>query len=138
VLHFDIRKENIVCNISNNIFTIKLIDFGTSKIHFHEQKIYGQLGTLVYLPPEIIKGEKYSEKTDIWVLGILAYYLLYGVQLFEGNSINEIKNNIVSLQIPIDTTNQDKQFQQINKIIVRCLERDKHKRAKIEEISTFL
>ena len=138
VLHFDIRKENIVCNVSNNIFKIKLIDFGTSKIYFHEQKIYGQLGTLAYLPPEIIKGEKYSEKTDIWALGVLAYYLLYGVQLFEGNSINEVKNNIVSLQIPIDTTNQDKQFQQINKLIVRCLERDKHKRAKIEEISTFL
>lgn len=30
-------------------------------------------GTLDYVPPEIVKGDYYDEKVDIWSLGVLCY-----------------------------------------------------------------
>jgi serine/threonine protein kinase len=30
-------------------------------------------GTPIYVSPEILKGDKYDEKIDIWSIGILTY-----------------------------------------------------------------
>lgn len=36
------------------------------------------LGSPLYMPPEIIKREKYDNKVDIWSAGIVAYILVSG------------------------------------------------------------
>lgn len=40
-------------------------------------------GTLDYLSPEMIRGEKYDESVDIWAIGIILYELLVGKPPFE-------------------------------------------------------
>jgi aurora kinase len=40
-------------------------------------------GTLDYVPPEIIKGNYYDEKVDIWSLGVLIYEMALGYAPFE-------------------------------------------------------
>jgi serine/threonine protein kinase len=40
-------------------------------------------GTPFYLSPEILKGQRYDEKVDLWAIGILAYELLLGKSPFE-------------------------------------------------------
>lgn len=40
-------------------------------------------GTLDYLSPEMIRGEKYDESVDIWAIGIIMYELLVGKPPFE-------------------------------------------------------
>ena len=35
-------------------------------------------GTLDYVPPEIVNGDYYDEKVDIWSLGVLCYELATG------------------------------------------------------------
>ena len=32
------------------------------------------------MPPEALKDNKYSVKSDIWALGVIAYELVFGVQ----------------------------------------------------------
>lgn len=39
-------------------------------------------GTLDYVPPEIIKGNYYDEKVDIWSLGVLIYEMAIGYAPF--------------------------------------------------------
>ncbi|MEN8904336.1 MAG: serine/threonine-protein kinase [Clostridiales bacterium] len=73
ILHRDIKEENIF--ISNKgIF--KLGDFSVSK--FISEKSYAQtkVGTLNYMPPEIIQGKAYNQSADIYSLGIVLYKLL--------------------------------------------------------------
>lgn len=40
-------------------------------------------GTLDYVPPEIVEGDLYDERVDIWSLGVLCYELTTGKAPFE-------------------------------------------------------
>ena len=37
-------------------------------------------GTLDYVPPEIVTGEFYDEKADVWCLGVLCFELCTGIR----------------------------------------------------------
>lgn len=41
------------------------------------------------MPPEIVKGDYYDERVDVWSLGILIYELSFGFAPFEGNDTQE-------------------------------------------------
>lgn len=54
-------------------------------------------GTYEYLAPEILQGEKYNEKIDIWSLGVLFFEMLNGITPFEVFMIQESHFNQKSL-----------------------------------------
>ncbi|CAE6970396.1 PEPKR2, partial [Symbiodinium sp. CCMP2456] len=96
IVHRDIKPRNWVYEAERNI--LKLIDFGFSAkcLMLHEGRgakiegsaqLKGCLGTLGYLAPEVISSaassEAYSEKCDIWSLGVVLLELLRGVCVFE-------------------------------------------------------
>jgi serine/threonine protein kinase len=41
-------------------------------------------GTLDYVPPEIVIGDYYDERVDVWSLGVLIFELTFGYPPFEG------------------------------------------------------
>lgn len=55
-------------------------------------------GSPHYLPPEIVLGQKYGPKVDIWSLGVLLYVSLTGRFPFSGSNVEEIYDAIVSLE----------------------------------------
>ena len=68
-----IKKEN-----GQNI--IKLTDYGENK-RFITLSNYGNthgVGTDFYMAPEILKGEEYNYKVDLWNIGIIIYRLYFG------------------------------------------------------------
>jgi len=48
------------------------------------------VGSPIYMAPEILKGEPYDNRCDIWSLGINLYELLFGTCPFEERSINKL------------------------------------------------
>jgi len=53
----------------------------------HEGKLRETLcGTPLYLSPEMLQGERYDDKIDIWALGAMGY------ELFTGQNPFNIKN----------------------------------------------
>jgi aurora kinase len=79
VMHRDIKPENILVGIHGEL---KISDSGWS-VHAPGNRRRTMCGTLDYLPPEIVKEQWYSNKVDLWSLGILMYEFLVGVAPFE-------------------------------------------------------
>ncbi len=76
IIYRDLKPENIM--ISDEGF-IKLIDFGLAKqLNNREEKIGYICGTNEYIPPEVVRKEKYSFNFDWWGFGILMFELLVG------------------------------------------------------------
>ncbi|KAF2437832.1 serine/threonine-protein kinase-like protein [Karstenula rhodostoma CBS 690.94] len=87
VMHRDIKPENILVGIHGEI---KISDFGWS-VHAPNNRRNTMCGTLDYLPPEMLLGRGkdnfYSEKVDLWSLGVLTYEFLVGEAPFEDTQI---------------------------------------------------
>jgi serine/threonine protein kinase len=43
-----------------------------------------------FIAPEIVKGEKYSTKSDVWAIGMIYHQLLFGEPYFKGKNDYEI------------------------------------------------
>ena len=68
LIHRDLKPDNIF--ISED-YKVKIGDFGISKKLIGTKHAKTLVGTKNYTAPEIIKGEKYSNKVDIWSLGCI-------------------------------------------------------------------
>jgi serine/threonine protein kinase len=97
LIHRDIKPANIMaCFQGGEHDVVKLLDFGLVK----ELAVDGEaqltgvstlLGTPQYMPPEsILQPGAADARSDIYALGAVAYYLLAGVDVFEGNSVIQL------------------------------------------------
>ncbi|XP_064621307.1 ribosomal protein S6 kinase alpha-5-like isoform X2 [Lineus longissimus] len=107
VIYRDIKLENILLDAQGHVV---LTDFGLSKEFLpHEKtyKAYSFCGTIEYMAPEVVKGDKtgHDFAVDWWSLGVLTYELLTGASPFtvdgEKNSQTEISKRILKAQPPI-------------------------------------
>lgn len=100
ITHRDMKPENIllVSDDPNN-FTIKIADLGFAQKFDKETGLDLVLGTPLYMSPELIKHEKYSEKVDVWSMGVITYQLLSGCTPFDGRNIKKINFNICNKEL---------------------------------------
>jgi calcium-dependent protein kinase len=66
-----------------------VLDFG-SAYHFRfSNRMSEFFGTTNYVAPEVIKG-KYTEKCDIWSIGVILYTMIAGMPPYQGKDETEI------------------------------------------------
>ncbi|GAB2708264.1 protein kinase domain-containing protein [Aliiglaciecola aliphaticivorans] len=85
MLHQDIRPENIMIDLNG---TVKIIDFGSTMVAGIEELGREQLklafpGTALYMAPEYFLGEVGTQRSDLFSLGVLSYYMLSGRYPYE-------------------------------------------------------
>jgi serine/threonine-protein kinase ULK2 len=80
----------------------KICDFGFAKYFGEGGKMAKTcVGTPIYMSPQVLKQKNYSNKTDIWSLGVVYYELLFGRLPFVGKSEDEIFKQINRGQLAI-------------------------------------
>lgn len=80
----------------------------------------------------MIKKEEYDQSADIWSIGILTYELLVGKIPFNIWSNYDLQQ-IVDREIVFPTNYVDMSETSID-FIKKCLERDPHKRIKLDQL----
>ncbi|CDW78665.1 protein kinase domain containing protein [Stylonychia lemnae] len=129
VAHRDIKPENILYIYED---LVKVSDFTLAmRIESEDECVYGQEGTIYYLPPESLAYEKYKPKPmDIWAFGVSLYNYLTLKQPFFGELEEEIKNRIL---------NEEPQYfdwfsDDLKDLLKKVLEKDPNKRLDINGV----
>ncbi|CAK8676999.1 unnamed protein product [Clavelina lepadiformis] len=81
VVHRDLKPENLLYSDDSETSTLKVADFGLSKVN-EKGAMKTICGTPGYAAPEVLLGKKYSTSVDIWAIGVIAYILLCGFEPF--------------------------------------------------------
>ncbi|GAB5367479.1 hypothetical protein AAMO2058_001233800 [Amorphochlora amoebiformis] len=85
ICHRDLKPENIMFKNTSKNSSLKIVDFGFASSLLDKKKKFqtmSQLGTMGYAAPEIFTGKAYTEKCDVWSLGVIVYILLCGFPPF--------------------------------------------------------
>ena len=88
IIHRDIKPENILIDDKDNAL---LSDFGIATHCKEGEKRNTYCGTDEYLAPEVIRGQPYDEKIDIWAIGILIYECISPLGKTPFNKIDFLK-----------------------------------------------
>jgi hypothetical protein len=84
VLHLDLKPENVLVTRDG---LVKVADFGVASLTNAAGQAISAGGTLGYMPPEQLRGEKVDARSDVWALGALAYEALTGAVPFASDTI---------------------------------------------------
>jgi NIMA (never in mitosis gene a)-related kinase len=91
VVHRDLKSANILLSAPD---LIKIADLGVSTVLHSTELARTQIGTPLYLAPEIWRHRPYDQKCDMWSLGILLYEMMTFSYPFNGGSEDQLFRRI--------------------------------------------
>ena len=134
IAHRDIKLHNILVKYLNDEqtkFKVLLSDYGVSnQLSSMSGKYKTHAGTQIIMAPEILNGEEYTNKCDLWSLGVNIYQLYTKRPPYNGKFDKVILNQINKLgHSVLDVIKDDK----LKDLLSKLLERDPQKRISWEE-----
>ncbi len=138
VIHRDLKPQNIMIDRAGNI---RIMDFGIARsVQAKGVTATGvMIGTPEYMAPEQVEGKHVDQRADIYSLGVILFELLTGTVPFEGDTpitvaIKHLKDEAPEPKKLNATVPDD-----LNKVVLKCLEKDRTKRYKnVEELLSAL
>ena len=134
LIHRDIKPANIFATQRGGIFdVVKLLDFGLVKpVSLAEDARITQIGMISgtphYMAPEQAIGESPDARSDIYSLGVVAWFLVTGRELFtESNLLKVILAHAHEIP-PAPSQLNPRVPPELDAIILSCLEKDARNR----------
>ncbi|KAL7720888.1 Protein kinase domain-containing protein [Entamoeba marina] len=133
VIHRDIKPQNILIFNYQEICDVnaKLTDFGKCDMIDSDGNL-GKVGTDYFMAPEVVKGEKYTNKCDIYSLGITLLSSLLNINFENDDNRNQFiagveQNNGTCIKTLANLKSD------IRHLIIDCCQIDPSKRPNIKE-----
>lgn len=132
VVHRDLKPENLLLESDEGNAKVKLADFGFAA--YCQKPLNDGCGTLVYVAPEILRGDEYKTKPDMWSLGVIAYILLCGYPPFFHTSQEELSRKIVRGRYRFRPEDWERVSNDAKDFIRGLLKRDPDKRMSAQDV----
>ena len=109
VTHRDLKSTNVMITPKRGA---KVLDFGLARmldthqidaLSQSQRSLTGEgmiAGTLPYMAPELLRGQRGDQRTDIWALGVLLYEMVSGRRPFTGATGFEVSAGILQQEPP--------------------------------------
>ena len=133
VIHRDLKPANIMVTPKGRV---KVLDFGIAQLSGTAGDIDQTathsggdfVGTLPYMAPEQVRGEAVDARTDIYALGVVIFEMATGRRPFDDTHTGRLTDAILHALVTPPTTWQPKLNPEIERIILKCLDRDPESR----------
>jgi serine/threonine protein kinase/Tfp pilus assembly protein PilF len=131
IVHRDLKSSNVMITSDERV---KVLDFGLARrlpqgvstgLETASTAAGVIAGTLSYMAPEVLRGERGDARSDVWAFGVLLHEMLAGEQPFEGQTSFELSSAILN-QPP--RTLPPTVCSTLAGVVQRCLEKDPARR----------
>lgn len=141
IIHRDLKLENIMLTRKeDDPGFVKLLDFGIARVqtfsHLTESGMI--LGTLPYMPPEVIAEGTLSPAVDVYSLGIIGYILLTHQKPFEGEKPIDTMRQIITYTPPAPIELNPGTPSRLNDLVLKMIEKRPESRPTAQQVIEVL
>jgi len=124
IVHRDISPQNMLISFQGEV---KIADFGISKARSEPSLTQAGVikGKLSYLSPEQVLGQEVDHQADIYALGLVFYEILSYNKVYRFDNHIEAIRSIPKKEIPPLISIRPDIPDELNRIVMKCLEKDK-------------
>lgn len=137
LIHRDVKPANVyVCHVGLEFDFVKVLDFGLVR---HESRAgtatgmtghHMAMGTPGYIAPEAILGDRQVDRrVDVYAVGCVAYFLLTGEQVFDGNlPLQQLIQHVHADPVPPSQRTELLVPAALDELVLMCLRKQPERR----------
>ncbi|XWS32775.1 hypothetical protein CRYUN_Cryun22dG0018500 [Craigia yunnanensis] len=134
IVHRDVKTENMLLDKTR---TVKIADFGVARLEAsNPNDMTGETGTLGYMAPEVLNGNPYNRKCDVYSLGICLWEIYCCDMPYPDLSFSEVTSAVVRQNLRPEIPRCCPSS--LANVMKRCWDANPDKRPEMDEVVSML
>ncbi|KAK9054521.1 hypothetical protein SSX86_025599 [Deinandra increscens subsp. villosa] len=134
IVHRDVKTENMLLDKTR---TVKIADFGVARVEAsNPNDMTGETGTLGYMAPEVLNGNPYNRKCDVYSFGICLWEIYCCDMPYPDLSFSEVTSAVVRQNLRPDIPRCCPSS--LSNVMKQCWDANPDKRPEMDGVVTMM